>query len=67
MLIVSGPTAGLGVNYNTRCILPLPIMPPSFSSLLKGAEKRLSEVRSGFVYLGQKTGSGGLRGLEFQT
>ena len=66
MLIASGPTAGLGSNYNTRCILPLPIIPPSFSSLQSlEAEKLLPEVRGEFVYLGHKTESGGLRGLGF--
>ena len=35
-----------------------------FSSLSLKAEKRLPEVRGGFVYLGKKTGSGG---LGFQT
>ena len=29
VLIASNPTAGFGSNYNTRCILPLPIIPPS--------------------------------------
>ena len=65
MLIASDPTAGFGSNYNARCILPLPIIPPSFSSLHSlEAEKRLREVRGGFVYFGHKTGS---RGLGFQT
>ena len=42
--------------------------PPSFSSLQSlEAEKRLPELSGGFVYLGHKTGSGGLRGLGFQT
>ena len=65
-LIASGPTARLGSNYNTRCILPLLIIPPSFSSLqsLEG-EKPLPEIKGGFVYLRHKTGSGGLRGLGF--
>ena len=68
MLIASGPTAGFGSNYNTRCILPLPIIFPSFSSLQSlDADKRFPEVRGGFVYLGHKTGSGGLRNLGFQT
>ena len=66
MLIASGPTAGFDSNYNTRCILPLSINPPSFSSLRPlDAKKRLPEVRGGFIYLGHKTGSGGLRGLGF--
>ena len=66
-LIASGPTAGFGLNYNTRCILPVcPGHPPSFSSLRSSmAEKRLPEVTGGFVYSGHKTGSGGLRGLGF--
>ena len=63
VLTASGTTAGFGSNYNTRCILPLPIIPPSFSSLQ--AEKRLPEVGGGFVYLGHKNGNGGLRGLGF--
>ena len=64
MLIAFDPIARFGSNYNTRCILPLPIIPPSFSSLRSSvAEKRLPEVRGGFVFLGHKTGSGGLRGL----
>ena len=67
MLIASGLTAGFGSNNNTRCILPLPIILPSFSSLRSSvAENRLPEVRGGFVYLGHKTGIGGLRGLGFQ-
>ena len=50
-------------NYNKRCILPLPIIPPSFSSLHSlEAEKRLPEVRRGFVYFGHETGSGGFKG-----
>ena len=68
MLIDSGPTAEFNSNYDTRCILHLPVIPLSFSSLLSlGAEKRLPEVRVGFVYLGHKTGTGGFRGLGFQT
>ena len=63
----AGPAAGISSNYNTRFILPLPIIPPSFSSLRSlEAEKRLPEVRGGFAYFGHKTGSGGLRGLGFQ-
>ena len=68
MLITSGSTAGFGSNYNTRRILPLPKVSQSFSFLRSlEAEKRLPEVGGGFVYLGHKTGSGGLRGLGFQT
>ena len=64
VLIAAGSTAGFGSNYNTRCILPLPIIPPSFSSLCSlEAEKRLPEVKGGFVYLGHETRSGCLRGL----
>ena len=33
VLITSVPTAGLSSNCNTRCILPLPIIPPNFSFL----------------------------------
>ena len=66
MLIASDQTAGFGSNYNTRCILPLPIIPPSFSSMRSfEAEKRLPEVRGPFVYLGHKTVSGGPRVLGF--
>ena len=66
MVIASGTTTGFGSNYNTRYTLPIPISPPSFSSLQSLVpEKRLPEVMGVFVYLGHKTGSGGLRGLEF--
>ena len=68
VLIASGPTAGFGSNYNTKCILSLLIIPPSFTSLRSlEAEKLLPEVTGGFVYFRHKTGSGGLRGLGFQT
>ena len=68
VLVASSPTAGFDSNYNTRCILPLPIIPLSFSSLRSSmAEKRLPEVTGGFVYFGHKTGSGRLRGLGCQT
>ena len=68
MLITSDSTAGFGSNYNTRCILPLPMLSQSFSFLRSlEAEKRLPEVRGGFVYLGHKTGSGVLRDLGFRT
>ena len=33
VLIASDPTAGFSSNHNTRCILPLPSIPLSFSSL----------------------------------
>ena len=66
VLIASDPTAGFGSNSNLRCILPLPIIPQSFSSLSSSvAEKQLLEVRGGCVYLGHKTGSGGLDGSRF--
>ena len=59
-------TAGFGSNYNTRCVFPLPIIPPSFSSLHSlEAEKRPTEFRDGFVYLGRKTVSRGPRSLGF--
>ena len=68
MLIVSGPTAEFGSIYKTRCVLQLPIVSQGFSFLRSlEAEKRLPEVTGGFVYLGHKAGSGGLRGLGFQT
>ena len=61
VLIASGPTAGFSSNYDTRFILPLPISTLSLSSLRSlEAEKRLPEFRGGFVYLGHKTGIGGL-------
>ena len=68
VLIASNSTARFGSIYNTRCILPLPIITPSFSSLHSlEAEKRLPEIRAGFVCLGHKTGSGVPRSLGFST
>ena len=43
MLITSDLTAGLGSNYNTRCILPLTMLSLSFLRSV-GLEKRLPEV-----------------------
>ena len=68
MLIASGPTAGFDSKYNTRFILPLPIIPPSFSSPRSSvAEKRFPEVRGVFVYFGHITGSGVPRNLGCET
>ena len=51
--MASDPPIGKGSNYNTRCILPLPIIPSNFSSLRSlEAEKRFPEIIGGFVYLG---------------
>ena len=48
VLIVSDPTAGFGSNCNKRCILPLPSISLSYSSLWSlEAEKRLPDVRGG--------------------
>ena len=53
VVIAFDPTAGFGSNYNTKCIVQLPIIPPNFSSLrLLEAEKQLPKIRDGFVYLG---------------
>ena len=66
VLIASDPTVGNRSKYNTRCILPQSINPPSFSSLHSSdGEKRLPEVRGGFLHVGQKTGSGVPRSLGF--
>ena len=62
VLIASGSTSRFGSDYKTRCILPLAIIHPSayWSSVCSlEAEKRLPEVRCGFVYFGHKTESGG--------
>ena len=68
MLVASDSRAGFGSNHNLRCILPLPIIPPSFGFLHSlEAEKPLPKVRGGFVYLRHKTGSGATRRLGFQT
>ena len=68
MRVASDPPVGNGSNFNTTCILPLLIIPPSFNSQRSvAAETRFPEVSGGFVCLGHKTGSGGPRGLVFQT
>ena len=48
MLIASGLTAVFGSNYNTRCIVPLPIIPSSFSSKFHANEL---EHQGGSVHL----------------
>ena len=59
VVLASCPTAGFSSNYNTRCILPLQIIRPRFSSLRSlEAEKRTPKARDGFVNLGHKTGNG---------
>ena len=64
VLIASNPTVGSGLNYKTRFILPLPIIPLSFSSLRSlEAEKRLLEIEGGFVYLGRGGPEVGVLGL----
>ena len=66
MLITSGSTARFGSNYNTRFILPLPMLSQSFSFLRSvGSEKQLPEVGVGSICIGHKTRSRGPRGLVF--
>ena len=49
-----------------KILLATTYHPPSFSSLCSSVvEKRFPEVTGAFVYLGHKTGSGGLGGLGF--